>query len=43
MTSLYQLSNKELPSYTILRDLFDFIDIRKDNIIDIHEWMSAFR
>jgi hypothetical protein len=23
--------------------MFDFIDIRKDNVIDIHEWMETFK
>ena len=32
-----------MPPFSIMRDLFDYIDIRKDNSIDIHEWMSAFR
>ncbi len=33
------LNNEPLPSFNIIKDLFDYIDIRKDGYIDIHEWM----
>jgi hypothetical protein len=31
-----------LSKYNI-QDLFEFIDIRKDQVIDIHEWLESFR
>lgn len=43
INDLYQKTNEPLPTYDILRDLFQFIDLRKDGILDIHEWMQTFR
>lgn len=40
---LCQLSGEELYPFLIIKDLFDFIDIRKDNCIDLTEWMQTFR
>ncbi|KAL4466773.1 hypothetical protein ABPG74_010370 [Tetrahymena malaccensis] len=40
---LGQLSQSELPSLPIIKDIFEFIDIRRDGVIDIHEWMETFR
>lgn len=39
MTKLSQLSGNEMPTYLIVKDLFDFIDIRKDGVLDLAEWM----
>ena len=41
--NLYIISKEEPPSFTIIKDLFDFIDIRKDGIIDLNEWMQTFK
>ena len=43
MIKLCQLSGKKLYPHPILKDLFDFIDLRKDGYIDIHEWMQTFQ
>lgn len=40
---MFKLNRKELPSFNIIKDLFDFIDLKKDGTLDIHEWMAAFR
>ena len=31
-----------LPPYSILKSMYDFIDIRKDGIIDLNEWSKTF-
>ena len=28
--------------YTIIKDIFDFIDKKKDGVIEISEWMDTF-
>ncbi|EGR32802.1 hypothetical protein IMG5_070330 [Ichthyophthirius multifiliis] len=42
MQKLSQYGNYPLPPYEILRDIFDTIDIRKDNLIDMNEWLQTF-
>ena len=36
---LSQLSSQKVPSFAIIKDLFDFVDVRRDGIIDLNEWM----
>jgi hypothetical protein len=40
---LAALAREEVPSFSIIRDLFDYIDIRRDGIIDMNEWMNYFK
>lgn len=37
------MSGEEMPSFIILKDLFNYIDTKRDGYIDIHEWMETFR
>lgn len=39
---LHQLADEKQPTYPIIKDLFDTIDIRKDGIIDMNEWTQTF-
>ena len=39
---MYNREEKELPNFTLLKNSFDAIDIRKDGIIDRNEWCRAF-
>jgi len=32
-------AGQSVPGFSIIKDVFDFIDIRKDGIIDKNEWM----
>jgi Ca2+-binding EF-hand superfamily protein len=43
IAALCTLSREDVPSFSIIKDLFDFIDIRRDGIIDMSEWMQSFR
>lgn len=38
---MYQMDTEKLEDFTVLRSCFDFIDLRKDNKIDLNEWISA--
>lgn len=31
-----------MPPYSIIKDMFEYIDKRKDGIIDMNEWMDVF-
>jgi Ca2+-binding EF-hand superfamily protein len=39
---LYKREVKTLPSYAVLKYVYDYIDIRKDGIIDLNEWNKIF-
>ena len=41
---LYKREGKSypLPPYSILKSMYDYIDIRKDGIIDMNEWSKTF-
>eukprot|EP00828_Plagiopyla_frontata_P045006 TRINITY_DN7556_c0_g1_i1.p1 TRINITY_DN7556_c0_g1~~TRINITY_DN7556_c0_g1_i1.p1 ORF type:complete len:364 (-),score=67.45 TRINITY_DN7556_c0_g1_i1:210-1301(-) len=43
IVKLHQLNGQQCPPFNVIKDLFDFIDIRHDGVIDIHEWMQTFR
>ncbi len=36
------MAQERAPAYSIIKDLFDTIDIRKDGIIDLNEWQQTF-
>ncbi len=36
------MSNEELPSFDIIKDIFLTIDTRKDGFIDQNEWINTF-
>ena len=40
---LCQLSGTDMIPYPITHDLFSFIDIRRDGVIDLNEWMQTFK
>ena len=37
------MANEQIPSFALLKDLFQIIDIRKDGKIDITEWTQTFK
>ena len=39
---IYKREVKKVPNYPMMKYLYDFIDIRKDGIIDINEWNKVF-
>ena len=39
---LYKREGKVIPNFTILKNCYDYIDMKKDGLIDINEWNNAF-
>ncbi len=39
---LNDLAGDKPPSYPVIKDLFDTIDIRKDGTLDMNEWQQTF-
>ena len=39
---IYKRESKQCPNYPMMKYVYDFIDIRKDGIIDINEWNKVF-
>ena len=36
------MSSEEVPAFSTIKDLFDFIDMKKDGLIDVNEWTQTF-
>lgn len=39
----YSKAGKEKFSFPIIKELFDFINIREDDHLDTYEWTTAFK
>ncbi len=39
---MYVRDGKKTPNFALLKTTFDFIDLRKDGIIDMNEWANCF-
>jgi len=42
LVNLYKGGHEKLPAVSIIRDLYEFIDIKNDGVIDINEWTQTF-
>ena len=42
LTTMYNNDQRQTPNYTQMKIAFDAIDLRKDGMIDINEWIKAF-
>ena len=42
VTKAHELAGEKAPTYPVIKDLFDTIDIRKDGMLDLHEWQQTF-
>ena len=38
ISELCFVSNSQTPSFIVIKDLFDAVDIKKDGFIDVNEW-----
>ena len=39
---LYEKETRNPPNYSIIKNCFEFIDLRKDGVIDLNEWSKSF-
>ena len=39
---LYKREERPIPNFALLKDTYDYIDLRKDGLIDMVEWTNAF-
>lgn len=42
ITQLAKMSHSDIPAFSTIHDLFDFIDMKKDGVIDVNEWIQTF-
>ncbi|KRX01445.1 hypothetical protein PPERSA_01348 [Pseudocohnilembus persalinus] len=42
LIQLSSFTKEDAPPYTVAKDMYDFIDIKSDNKIDIEEWVETF-
>lgn len=38
VTKVHEMAHEKSPTYLVIKDIFDTIDIRKDGLIDLQEW-----
>jgi Ca2+-binding EF-hand superfamily protein len=38
---MYKRNEQKLPNFTLIKNAFDIIDLRKDGLIDLNEWCKA--
>ena len=43
ITRLCEVSGEAVPAFTVLKDLYAIVDIRKDGVIDLREWLNTFK
>jgi hypothetical protein len=39
---MYEKETRSLPNYALLKSAYDCVDLRKDGVLDINEWVKAF-
>jgi hypothetical protein len=42
VTKVHEVAHENCPTYLVVKDMFDSIDIRKDGVLDLHEWQQTF-
>jgi len=42
ITELYKREDRPMPNFALLKNTYDYIDLRKDGMIDMIEWTNAF-
>ena len=40
---IYVLCNESLPQFSIIKEIFDFVDVRGDGKVDYQEWVQTFK
>lgn len=39
---LYKRETRSPPNYSLIKNGFEYIDLRKDGVIDLNEWSKSF-
>jgi hypothetical protein len=42
VTSCYEVAKLKPPTFPVIKDLFDLIDVRRDGELDMNEWSQTF-
>jgi len=42
VNKMYEKESKPVPNYTLVKNVYELIDVRKDNVIDMNEWLRTF-
>lgn len=42
VNELYTKETRAVPNFSIIKNAFEYIDLRKDGIIDLNEWSKSF-
>lgn len=39
---MFEKDGRQVPNFTQIKNAFEYIDVRKDGLIDMTEWLKAF-
>ena len=42
INELYIKETRTLPNFSIIKNAFEYLDLRKDGVIDLNEWSKSF-
>ena len=43
VVAIINMSGEDPINFVIMKDLFNYIDIKRDGFIDLHEWLQTFK
>ncbi len=42
INDLFKRETRAIPNFSLIKSAFDYLDIKKDGIIDLNEWLRSF-
>lgn len=42
VNELYMRETRSFPNFSLIKNAFEYLDLRKDGVIDLNEWSKSF-